>query len=102
MAETKTIGLGEDDDRADLRTMPPVVFAVGLIPPRPGVAVDLDARRGTREGHALADVIEQRSGMGRKRCAERGGDQQRRRREAEGATAGRAGAAHARRASPKW
>ena len=67
MAERQPCRLGEDDDGADARLIAALILTLRLIPPRPGVTVNLDARGGTRERHALADIIEQRRGLRRQR-----------------------------------
>src|SRR3546814_5221115 len=62
MAEAELGRFGEHDHRADAGCVAALVAILGLAPPCPGVTVDLDTRGRARERHALADVIEQRTG----------------------------------------
>ena len=64
MAERQACTACEHDHRADLRRIAAAIMALGLVPPGPGIAVYLDARRRPRERHALADIIEQRCCLG--------------------------------------
>ena len=79
MAEPQLSALLEDDHRADARPVPAAIAAVRLIPPCPGIAVDLDSRRRPRKRHALADIVEQRRTRRRRtgQGEERGGQRKR-------------------------
>ena len=65
MAERQAAGAREHDDRADLRIVAADVAPLRLVPPCPGIAVDLDTGGGAGEGDALADIVEQAARRGR-------------------------------------
>ena len=75
MAERQARALREGEDGADPGHAAALVAALGLIPPGPGIAIDLDAGSGTRERHAFADIIEKGLRAGRRRGGQRGGEQ---------------------------
>ena len=64
MAERQARLLRKGDHRADARAIAAIISSVGLIPPGPGIAVDLDSRGLARERDALADIVKQRTRLG--------------------------------------